>query len=256
LALQEYLSNLYTVLVVYQPILPVQLWVLAEGDWRAKLRQPYGFPFQTSAAESSLFPTQNKVDSQAAVYGARFYPDRLLWRLREVLLPAAKAVGGLPSSIPEFIDLSLGREYARAVGSNWKLRTRAKATDEAIASYIFLLALHSVYPELYGKALRWATLLGQLIPSDPEDQEGKKGYTDQLWFQGQALARAAGWVEASGDGPLKELLAAAPLSKKGGVKLMKGFDPPAPPPHPSSAQSAHPPAPNNGRGVGVAKPNR
>lgn len=225
-ALQEYLGRLEEVLHIYGNIPSVQLWVFSEGDWRAKLRQPYGFPFQKSvAAQNNVFSARKKTANQAAVYAAKFYPDRFLWRLREVLLPAAKAVGGLPGSLSEFVDLTLGREYARSIANEWKLRTRAKATDEAIASYIFLLALHSAYPELYIKARAWATLLTHLIPSDPEDEENPaRGYTDQLWFQGQAMARVAGWVEAWGDQPLKEMWAIAPLNKKSATKLMEGFD--------------------------------
>jgi hypothetical protein len=224
-ALQEYLNRLAEVWQGYRAIPVVALWVFSEGDWRAKLRQPYGFPSHAYVAAENTAFTSKKTKSEAAVYAAKFYPDRFLWRLREVLLPAAKMVGGLPGSIGEFVDLTLGREYARTLASEWKLRTRGKVVDEAIASYLFLLALRSAYPELYAKAKGWAVLLSQLVPSHPEDEEGKaRGYTDQLWFQGQAMLRAVAWIEAGGDRALQEMLAAAPLSKKSAGKLLENFD--------------------------------
>ncbi|MFN3392092.1 MAG: hypothetical protein ACK40N_10060 [Meiothermus ruber] len=216
-AMQSYLLDLRKGLARYAPIPPVHLMVLDEADWAARVKHPYGFPFQRTSLREGLY-----------LFLPARYPERLIWRLREALVPAIQRAGRPPGQPGDFLDLNLGHEYAHAVAVAWKLRTRVRWVDEFLANYLYLLALHLALPELYPKAKRWGLLLAQLTPSEPSlgSYETKpKRLSDQLWFQGQFTTEAARLVEERGDALLQGLLQAAPLRKSTVHKLLVGLEP-------------------------------
>lgn len=216
-ALQDYLLSLRAGLIRYAEIPPVHLLVLNEADWKARVKHPYGLPFQRTSLREGLY-----------LFLPARYPERFLWRLRETLVPAIKKAGKPPGQPGEFLDLNLGHEYAHAVAVAWKLRTRTKWVDEFLANYLYLLALHQSLPELYPKAKQWGLLLAHLTPSEPSlgtYETRPKGLSDQLWFQGQFTTEAARLVEEKGDALLRGLLEAAPLKKATVHKLLVGLEP-------------------------------
>jgi hypothetical protein len=216
-AMQEYLLALRSALASYTEVPPVHLMVLDEADWKARIRHPYGFPFQRTSLKEGLY-----------LFLPARYPERFVWRLRETLVPAIKKAGRPPGQPGDFLDLNLGHEYAHAVAVAWKLRTRTKWVDEFLANYLYLLALRQALPELYPKAKQWGILLAHLVPSEPSlgSYETKpKGLLDQLWFQGQFTTQAARLVEEKGDTLLQGLLQAAPLKKSTVHKLLVGLEP-------------------------------
>ncbi len=148
-ALQDYLLALSGAYAAYAPLPPVRLFVLSERDWRARLPYPYGLPFQHTGPDG------------LAVHAPLVYPERLLHRLREVLLP----LGPPPGEIPAFLDLNLGHEYAHAVQVAWKLRTGARWLDEFFANYLFLLGLQGSRPDLLETLLTWSRYLSGLRPA-------------------------------------------------------------------------------------------
>ena len=206
-ALQGYLLSLREVYVRYAPLPPVRLFVLSEKDWRARLPYPYGLPFQHAGPEG------------LSVYAPLTYPERLLHRLREVLLP----LGPPPGEIPAFLDLNLGHEYAHAVQVAWRLRTGARWLDEFVANYLFLLGLRRARPDLAEGLLAWSEHLARLAPekrrlSDYERRRG--GLEGALWFQARFTLMAQALLEKDGDGLLLALLEAAPLDRKRGHRLL------------------------------------
>ncbi len=216
-AMQAYLLRVRSSLVRYREVPPVHLMVLDEADWKARVKHPYGFPFQRTSLREGLY-----------LFLPARYPERLLWRLREALVPAIKKAGRPPGQPNEFLDLNLGHEYAHAVAVAWKLRTRTRWVDEFLANYLYLLALNQSLPELYPQAKQWGVLLAHLTPSEPSlgTYETKpKGLSDQLWFQGQFTTEAARLVEEKGDALLRGLLEAAPLKKTTVHKLLVGLEP-------------------------------
>ncbi|MCS7067068.1 MAG: hypothetical protein RMK51_08125 [Meiothermus sp.] len=216
-AMQTYLLALRQALTRHAEVPPVQLMVLNEADWKARVQHPYGFPFQRTSLKEGLY-----------LFLPARYPERFIWRLREALVPAIKKAGKPPGQPSDFLDLNLGHEYAHAVAVAWKLRTRVRWVDEFLANYLYLLALYEALPELYPKTRQWGVLLAHLTPSEPSlgSYESKpKGLSDQLWFQGQFTLEAARQVEKSGDALLKGLLHAAPLSRKTVHKLLVGLEP-------------------------------
>lgn len=216
-AIQGYLLELRTALLTYAAVPPVHLMVLGESDWSARTRNPYGFPFQRTSLKEGLY-----------LFLPKGYPERLIWRLRETLVPAIKLAGRPPGQPGDFLDLNLGHEYAHAVAVAWKLRVRVRWVDEFIANYLYLLALHKALPDLYPKAKTWGQLLAHLTPSEPRlsSYETKpKGLVDQLWFQGQFTVEAAKLVEEREDALLKGLLGLAPLSKRTIHKVLLGLEP-------------------------------
>lgn len=216
-AMQQYLLALRSALARYTEVPPVHLMVLGEADWKARVKHPYGFPFQRTSLKEGLY-----------LFLPARYPEHFIWRLRETLVPAVKKAGRPPGQPGDFLDLNLGHEYAHAVAVAWKLRTRTKWVDEFLANYLYLLALHQALPELYPKAKQWGVLLAQLVPSESSlgSYEMKsKGLSDQLWFQGQFTTKAARLVEEEGDALLQGLLQAAPLKKSTVHKLLVGLEP-------------------------------
>lgn len=216
-AMQEYLLALRGALTRYAEVPPVHLMVLGEADWKARVKHPYGFPFQRTSLREGLY-----------LFLPARYPERFIWRLRETLVPAIKRAGKPPGQPSDFLDLNLGHEYAHAVAVAWKLRTRVRWMDEFLANYLYLLALHQALPELYTQARQWGLLLAHLTPSDPSlgSYERKpKTLSDQLWFQGQFTLEAARLVEEKGPALLKGLLLAAPLSRKTVHKVLVGLEP-------------------------------
>jgi hypothetical protein len=214
--MQAYLLELHSVLSRYRPIPSIHLMVLGQEDWNARARNPYGFAFQRTSPSGGLF-----------VFCPARYPERLLWRLREVLLPAAKQVG-LPGKVEGFLDLNLGHEYAHAVAVAWALRTRVRWVDEFVANYLWLLALSQSNPALFGLAGAWGHTLTHLTPSDPQlgSYERKRpGVADQLWFQGQFTCLAVELVEKRQDRLLVGLLEAAPLKRSTVHKVLVGLEP-------------------------------
>lgn len=216
-AMQEYLLALRSALTRYTEVPPVHLMVLGEADWKARVKHPYGFPFQRTSLKEGLY-----------LFLPARYPERFIWRLRETLVPAIEKAGKPPGQPGDFLDLNLGHEYAHAVAVAWKLRNRTKWVDEFLANYLYLLALRQALPELYPKAKQWGVLLAHLTPSEPSlgTYESKpKGLSDQLWFQGQFTTEAARLVETKGDALLQGLLQAAPLKKSTVHKLLVGLEP-------------------------------
>ena len=216
-AMQEYLLQLRGVLEPYRAIPPVHLLVLNETDWASRVKSPYGFAFQRTSLKEGLY-----------LFLPKHYPDRLLWRLREVLVPAVKASVKAPSQPSDFLDLNLGHEYAHAVAVTWGLRTRVKWVDEFLANYLFLLALQAARPDLYPVVKTWSQIIAHLVPRETSlgSYESKpKGLVDQLWFQGQFTLEAARLVEEKGDELLRGLLEAAPLKKSTVHKLLVGLEP-------------------------------
>lgn len=214
--MQTYLLALRSSLTRYAEIPPVHLMVLDEADWAARVKHPYGFPFQRTSLREGLY-----------LFLPARYPERLIWRLREALVPAIKQVGRPPGQPGDFLDLNLGHEYAHAVAVAWKMRTRVRWVDEFLANYLYLLALWQGLPELYPKAKAWGYLLAQLTPSEPSlGSYGKsKHLADQLWFQGQFTTKAALLVEERGPALLQGLLQATPLSKSTIHKLLVSLEP-------------------------------
>jgi len=215
--MQAYLLALRKGLTRFAEVPPVHLMVLNEADWRARVRHPYGFPFQRTSLREGLY-----------LFLPARYPERFIWRLRETLVPAIQQAGKPPGQPGDFLDLNLGHEYAHAVAVAWKLRTQVRWVDEFVANYLYLLALQQALPELYPKAKQWGFLLAQLVPGEPSlgSYETKpKGLTDQLWFQGQFTTEAARLVETKGDALLRGLLKAAPLKKSTVHKLLVSLEP-------------------------------
>lgn len=215
--MQAYLLALRSSLTKYAEIPPVHLMVLGEADWAARVRHPYGFPFQRTSLREGLY-----------LFLPARYPERLIWRLRETLVPAIKQVGKPPGQPGDFLDLNLGHEYAHAVAVAWKMRTRVRWVDEFLANYLYLLALRQALPELYPKAKQWGHLLAQLTPSKSSlgsYESQPKRLPDQLWFQGQFTTEAAQLVEEKGDALLQGLLQATPLRKSTIHKLLVGLEP-------------------------------
>lgn len=193
---QAYLEGLHRLLARYRPLPPVTLFVLSERDWRERTRVPYGLPFQrTSRTRLYLFVPL-------------VYPERLLHRLRQVLLPVAEE--GLPGALEEFLDLTLGHEHAHAVQVAWRLRTGRRWLDEFLANYLFLFALKGAYPERYPLYLAWARLLARLRPPNPRlsaYDRLRTGLAEALYFQGVFALKAEALV-AKGEGALRALLQA------------------------------------------------
>jgi hypothetical protein len=215
-AMQAYLLELRSALSRYRPIPSIHLMVLGQEDWNARARNPYGFAFQRTSPSGGLF-----------VFFPACYPERLLWRLREVLLPAAKQAG-LPGGLEEFLDLNLGHEYAHAVAVAWGLRARVRWVDEFLANYLWLLALWQTNPGFFELARAWGHTLTHLTPSNPQlgSYERKKpGVSDQLWFQGQFTSLAAELVGKHQDRLLLGLLEAAPLRRSTVHKVLVGLEP-------------------------------
>lgn len=177
--IQAYLEGLHGVYARYRPLSPVTLFVLSEKDWRERTRVPYGLPFQrTSKLRLYLFIPL-------------VYPEHLLHRLRQALLPVAE--GGFPGSLVEFLDLTLGHEYAHAVQVAWQLRSRRRWLDEFLANYLFLFALQRAYPDRYPLYLDWAHLLARLRPQNPRFSAYDRLRTslaDALYFQGVFALKA------------------------------------------------------------------
>lgn len=216
-ALQGYLADLEQTLKAYKPIPAVTVMVLGEADWRARTRHPYGFPFQRTSLKEGLY-----------LFIPARYPERFVWRLREVLMPAAKLARKLPGRVESFLDLNLGHEYAHAVQVAWGLRTRVRWVDEFVANYLYLLALLQARPELYEQAVAWGALIAGLTPQEPSlggyDRK-PHNLSDQLWFQGQFTTQAARLVESGRDQLLTGLLQAAPLKRSTVHKVLVGLEP-------------------------------
>ena len=213
--MRDYLLVLRMGLTHYAEIPPVHLLVLDEADWKARARHPYGFPFQRTSLREGLY-----------LFLPARYPDRLLWRLREALVPAIRKAGRPPGQPNEFLDLSLGHEYAHAVAVARKLRTRVRWVDEFLANYLYLLALREALPELYPQAKQWGLLLAHLTPQEPSlGSYESKPNSEQLWFQGQFTTEAARLLEEKGDALLRGLLEAAPLKKATVHRLLVGLEP-------------------------------
>ncbi|SDE56518.1 hypothetical protein SAMN04488243_10416 [Thermus arciformis] len=205
-ALQGYLLSLREVYVRYAPLPPVHLFVLSEKDWRARLPYPYGLPFQHAGPEG------------LSVYAPLAYPERLLHRLREVLLP----LGPPPGEIPAFLDLNLGHEYAHALQVAWRLRTGARWLDEFFANYLFLLGL-APQKDLLETLLAWSRYLSGLKPQKRSlsAYEGRRGGLESaLWFQAHFTRKAEELRQKDQDRLLKAFLAAAPLDRKKGHRLL------------------------------------
>ncbi|BDG16647.1 hypothetical protein [Thermus brockianus] len=211
-ALRDYLLALGERYARYAPLPQVALYVLSEKDWRAQLPYPYGLPFQHSGKEG------------LALYAPLTYPERLLHRLREALLP----LGPPPGEIPAFLDLNLGHEYAHAVQVAWRLRTGARWLDEFFANYLFLLALKEAWPHLAENLLAWCRYLARLTPpktSLSAYERRRGGLAGALWFQAQFTLKAEELLQEEGDRLLKAFLAAAPLDRRKGHRLLLALYP-------------------------------
>ncbi|KHG65035.1 hypothetical protein QT17_09140 [Thermus sp. 2.9] len=211
-ALQEYLLALREVYARYAPLPPVALYVLSEKEWRASLPYPYGLPFQHAGLEG------------LALYAPLTYPERLVHRLREALLP----LGPPPGEIPAFLDLNLGHEYAHAVQVAWRLRTGARWLDEFFANYLFLLALKEARPHLADLLLAWSRHLARLTPprkSLSAYERRRGGLEGALWFQAQFTLKAEGLLRENGDRLLRAFLAEAPLDRRKGHRLLLALYP-------------------------------
>ncbi|WP_038047153.1 hypothetical protein [Thermus caliditerrae] len=210
--LRAYLLALREVYLPYAPVPPVVLYVLSERDWRARLPHPYGLPFQRSEGGT------------LALYAPLRYPERLLHRLREVLL----SLGPPPGEIPAFLDLNLGHEYAHALQVAWRLRTGARWLDEFFANYLFLLGLERARPELAKHLLSWSAYLSRLSPATRSlsSYERRRGSLESaLWFQAQFTLKAQALLEEDGDRLLNAFLEAAPLDRKKGHRLLLALYP-------------------------------
>ncbi|WP_337843748.1 hypothetical protein [Thermus sp.] len=210
--LRGYLLDLRAAYTAYAPLPPVTLYVLSEGDWRAHLPYPYGLPFQRSEGE------------RLSLFAPARYPERLLHRLRALLL----TLGPPPGEIPFFLDLTLGHEYAHAVQVAFKLRTGARWLDEFLANYLFLLALERAQPDLKEPFLAWTRYLAALEPKERRlsAYERKRGNLEAaLWFQAHFTLKAEALLKAQGDKPLRKFLEAAPLDRKKGHRLLLELDP-------------------------------
>ncbi|WP_117238460.1 hypothetical protein [Thermus sediminis] len=206
-ALQGYLLSLAPAYAPYAPLPRVRLFVLSEKEWRAQLPYPYGLPFQHTGLEG------------LALYAPLTYPERLLHRLRGVLLPLGPPLG----EIPAFLDLNLGHEYAHALQVAWGLRTRARWLDEFVANYLFLLGLRGERPELFQELLAWSRYLSRLSPEKRSlsAYERRRGNLESaLWFQAHFTLKAAEVLEKDRDRLLKGFLAAAPLDRRKGHRLL------------------------------------
>lgn len=206
-ALQDYLLALSGAYAAYAPLPPVRLFVLSERDWRARLPYPYGLPFQHTGPDG------------LAVHAPLVYPERLLHRLREVLLP----LGPPPGEIPAFLDLNLGHEYAHAVQVAWKLRTGARWLDEFFANYLFLLGLQGSRPDLLETLLTWSRYLSGLRParrSLSAYERRRGGLESALWFQANFTLKAEELWRKGRDRLLIAFLAAAPLDRRKGHRLL------------------------------------
>jgi hypothetical protein len=146
-ALQSYLHQLQSALL---PLPPMQaetlLWVLNPTDWEDEIKAPYGLWVRR---KNHLFvPTR--------------YPEKLVWRLREALVPVLKQLKHTPStSIADFLDFCLGYGYMHILAGHLGLLTRNKELDSLLAHCLHLLALKSL-PELYSETLAWHTALARL----------------------------------------------------------------------------------------------
>ncbi|TBH21949.1 hypothetical protein [Thermus thermamylovorans] len=210
--LRAYLLSLREVYLPYAPVPPVVLYALSERDWRARLPYPYGLPFQRSEGEG------------LALYAPLRYPERLLHRLREVLLP----LGPPPGEVAAFLDLNLGHEYAHALQVAWRLRTGARWLDEFFANYLFLLGLKGARPELAESLLSWSSHLSHLSPATRSisSYERRRGSLESaLWFQAQFALKAQALLEQDGDRLLRAFLEAAPLDRKKGHRLLLSLYP-------------------------------
>ncbi|MCS7218031.1 MAG: hypothetical protein NZ846_03520 [Thermus sp.] len=210
-ALRDYLLALRAVYAAYAPIPPVTLYTLSERDWRQRLAYPYGLPFQHTGPQG------------LAVYAPLTYPERLLHRLREVLLP----LGPPPGEPALLLDLNLGHEYAHAVQVAWRLRTGARWLDEFFANYLFLLGLKGARPELGETLLAWSRYLAGLSPRvrSLSAYERRRGNLESaLWFQAQFTLKAEALL-AEGDRLLRAFLDAAPLDRRKGHRLLLSLYP-------------------------------
>ncbi len=220
---------------------PVTLYVLGERDWRARLSYPYGLPFQRS--QGGLYPSllaPAPSDSQKtsrelfyrgphagasphgvvlALFLPLSYPERLLFRLREILLP----LGPPPGDLEGFLDLNLGHEYAHAVQVAWRLRTGARWLDEFFANYLFRLGLEA-HPHLVPLLLGWARYLARLEPK-ARSLSTYEGLGEALWFQARFTLKAQELWEKDRDRLLREFLAAAPLDRRRGHRLLLSLYP-------------------------------
>lgn len=185
---QAYLEGLLNVYARYRKVPPVTLFVLSEKDWQVRTRIPFGLPFQRSS-RTHLY-----------LFIPLRYPERLLLRLREILLPLllTPSVEKLPGSLPEFLDLTLGHEYAHAIQVAWRLRSHRRWLNEFLANYLFLFALQRTYPERYTLYLTWAHLFTRIHPQKPNLSTYDKLRTslpDALYFQGAFVLKAEALVQ-------------------------------------------------------------
>ncbi|GAB5602092.1 hypothetical protein FJNA_06170 [Thermus sp. FJN-A] len=211
-ALQGYLLSLREAYLPYAPVPPVALHVLGEKDWRARLPYPYGLSFQRSEPQG------------LALYAPLTYPERLLHRIREVLLP----LGPPPGEIPAFLDLNLGHEYAHALQVAWRLRTGARWLDEFFANYLFLLGLLRSQKALAETLLSWGAYLARLDPKERSlsRYERRRGnLASALWFQAQFTLKAQELWARDGDRLLVAFLEAAPLDRRKGHHLLLALYP-------------------------------
>lgn len=188
------------------------LYVLSEGDWRALVPYPYGLAFQRSEG------------GRLSLFAPLTYPERLLHRFREVLLP----LGPPPMEIPAFLDLNLGHEYAHALQVAWRLRTGVRWLDEFFANYLFLLGLAKARPDLAESLLAFSRYLSRLEPErrSLSAYERRRGdLKSALWFQAQFTLKAQEIWERDKDRLLREFLAAAPLDRRKGHRLLLGLYP-------------------------------
>ena len=209
--LRAYLLDLRRVYTAYAPLPPVTLYVLSEGDWRARLPYPYGLPFQRTEGE------------RLSLFAPARYPERLLHRLRALLLP----LGPPPGEISFFLDLTLGHEYAHAVQVAFRLRTGARWLDELLANYLFLLGL-GARPDLKEHLLAWSRYLAALDPEERRLSAYKRrrgNLKTAVWFQAHFTLKAEALLREKGDAPLRALLEAAPLDRKKGHRLLLALYP-------------------------------
>ncbi|MFN3368787.1 MAG: hypothetical protein ACK4G4_01900 [Thermus sp.] len=205
--LRGYLLELREAYTAYAPVPPVTLYLLSEGDWRALVPYPYGLPFQRSEG------------GKLSLFAPLTYPERLLHRFREVLLP----LGPPPMEIPAFLDLNLGHEYAHALQVAWRLRTGARWLDEFFANHLFLLGLTKARPDLAEALLAFSRHLSRLEPErrSLSAYERRRGdLKSALWFQAQFTLKSQEILERKGDGLLLAFLEAAPLDRKKGHAIL------------------------------------
>jgi hypothetical protein len=105
----------------------------------------------------------------------------------------------------------------------WGLRTRARWLDELLANYLFLLGLKEKRPELAQDLLLWSQHLARLNPEKKSLSlyERRRGNLESaLWFQAHFTLKAWEVLERDGDRLLQSFLAAAPLDRRKGHRLL------------------------------------